>query len=113
MSARLIALSPDLSRLREEGFEVDVRGGHVVVANVPYVTAERTVARGTLVIPLTTAGERTGPPLDHTAWWMGPMPSHQTGAPLARIDAGAVKQELAPGLSPSPLLEQAAASRPL
>lgn len=98
MSARLIALSPDLSRLREEGFEVDVRGGHVVVANVPYVTAEQRVSRAALVIPLTTTGERTGVPPDHTAWWTGSMPCHRTGAPIVRIDAGAVPQEIAPGL---------------
>lgn len=98
MSTRLIGLSPDLSRLRAEGYEVDVRDDYVVVANVPFVTEDREVSRGMLVIALTTAGERTGPPPDHTAWWAGLMPCHQDGSPITRIHAGSAEQELAPGL---------------
>jgi hypothetical protein len=98
MSTQLIAHSPDLSRLREEGFELDVRDGHVIVANVPYVDQDREVRRGTLVIPLTTSGERTGEPADHTVWWVGSMPCHQDGTPIARI-AAAGGQQLAPGLT--------------
>ncbi len=98
MSTRLIALSPDLSRLREEGYEVDVRDDHVVVANIPYANSEREVCRGDLVIPLTTAGDRTGPPPDHTAWWTGSMPCHQDGTQISRIEAGGGEQQLAPGL---------------
>ena len=97
MSTRLIARSPDLSRLREEGYEVDVRDDHVVVTNVPYVIAEQRVERGTMVVPLTTSGERTGPPADHTVCWQGSMPCHSDGRPIARIHAGA-GQQLAPGL---------------
>ena len=98
MSTQLIDRSPDLSRLREEGYEVDVRDDYVVIANVPYVNDAREVCRGGLVIALTTAGDRTGPPPDHTAWWAGPMPCHCDGTPITRIDAGVAHQELAPGL---------------
>jgi hypothetical protein len=97
MSAQLIALSPDLSRLREEGYEVDIREDHIVVTNVPYVTAEQRIERGMLAISLTTSGERTGPPVDHTVWWQGSMPCHRDGRPIARIDAGG-GQQLAPDL---------------
>ena len=101
MSTQLIALSPDLARLREEGYEVDVRDGHVIVANVPYVSDERTVDRASLVIALTTSGDRTGAPPDHTAWWTGAMPCHQDGTPITRIHAGEARQTLAPGLEVS------------
>jgi ThiF family len=97
VSARLIALSPDLSHLREEGYELDVRDGYVVVANVPYVTSDRQVARGSLVVALTTSGERTGAPPDHTVMWTGSMPCHQDGSPISRIDAGGGGQ-IAPDL---------------
>ena len=97
MSAQLIARSPDLSRLREEGYEVDIRDDHVVVTNVPYVTTEKQVEHGMIVISLTTSGDRTGPPADHTVWWQGSMPCHRDGTPIARIDAGD-GQQLAPGL---------------
>ena len=98
MSARLIALSPDLSRLRAEGYELDVRDGYVTVANVPYVTNAREVARATMVIALTTSGERTAAPPDHTVLWTGSMPCHRDGRPIARIDAGAGHGEIAPDL---------------
>ncbi len=98
MSTPLIAHSPDLSRLREEGYEVDVRDAHVVVTNVPYACDDRRVERGTLAIPLTTSGERTGAPPDHTVWWSGSVPCHQNGTPITRIQAGEQPHELAPGL---------------
>lgn len=74
-----------------------VRDGHVVVANIPYVDTDRKVQRGRMAIALTTSGERTGPPPDHTVWWEGSMPCHQDGTPISRIDAGG-GQQLAPGL---------------
>lgn len=76
---------------------MDIRHDHVVVTSVPYVTAERRVERGMLVVPLTTSGDRTGPPQDHTAYWQGSMPCHRDGQPLSRIAAGDGGQ-LAPGL---------------
>jgi hypothetical protein len=98
MSTPPIAHSPDLARLREEGYEMTVRDGHVVVANIPYVNAERELQRGRMAIALTTSGDRTGPPPDHTVWWDGSMPCHRDGTAIARIDAGG-GQQLAPGLT--------------
>ena len=99
MSARRLVRSPDLARLRAEGHEIDVRDGHVVVTNIPYVTTAAEVERGSLVIPLTTAGDRTGPPPDHTAWWTGSVPCHADGMPIERILAGGGRDhQLAPGL---------------
>lgn len=108
MSARLIARSLDLSRLREEGYEVDIRDDHVVVTSVPYVTADRRVERGMLVMPLTTSGDCTGPPADHTVWWQGSMPSHRDGTPIARIDAGTGQQ-----LSPDLVVHRRFSSKPM
>src|SRR4051812_43950343 len=98
MSTRLIAHSDDLARLRDEGYEISVRDAYVLVENVPYVTRDREVGRGTMVVALTTAGEKTGPPPDHTVRWTGSMPCHHDGTPITRIDAGAAEGELAPGL---------------
>ena len=98
MSTRLIARSADLSRLRDEGYEVSVCGGYVIVENVPYVTSAATIARGTMLIALTTAGEETGAPPDHTVCWTGSMPCHHDGSPITRIDAGAGGGELVTGL---------------
>jgi hypothetical protein len=98
MSNPRIGRSPDLARLRGEGYEVDVRDGHVVVTGIPYVTAEQKVAHGAMLIALTESGERTGPPPDHTVSWMGSQPCHHNGEPIGSIYNGPMPQELAPDL---------------
>jgi hypothetical protein len=99
MSSTLIALSPDLSGLRNEGYEVEVRDGHVLVKSIPYVTGDHKVELGTMVIALTTSGDRTGDPPDHTVRWVGSMPHHHDGGPIARIASGSSPEQLAPGLT--------------
>lgn len=72
MSKQLVARSRDLQRLREEGYDIaiDVDSSHLLV-RVPYVTAERVVARGTLVSSLTVSGDMTAAPGDHVAHFIG------------------------------------------
>jgi hypothetical protein len=55
MSATLISRSPELKRLQDEGYEVEIREAHLLIGHVPYVTERRTVAYGTLVSTLTLA----------------------------------------------------------
>ena len=56
MSHALINRSPDLKRLRDEGYFVQIRGGFLVMREVPYVDAGTKVQRGTLISSLTMAG---------------------------------------------------------
>lgn len=88
MSQRLISLSPDLKRLRDEGYNVTIRAGYLVIDEVPYVTAEREVKRGTLVCALTMAGESTEKPATHVMMFIGEYPCDQSGRPLEAIRAG-------------------------
>ncbi len=46
MSRRPIARSPALRRLRDEGFDIEVLAGYLVVHNVPYVNERGEVKRG-------------------------------------------------------------------
>lgn len=85
MSERLISRSPDLNRLRDEGYEVAVRAGFLVVSHVPYATSERTVGYGALVSELTLAADRTAKPSSHVAMFCGSTPCDQTGVPLTRL----------------------------
>ena len=41
MSKRLIDLSPDLSKLRDEGHDIEIRANYLLVKDVPYVTTNR------------------------------------------------------------------------
>ena len=37
MWERVISLNPDLKRLRDEGYELEVRAGYAIVHSVPYL----------------------------------------------------------------------------
>ncbi|MCW2750770.1 MAG: UBA/THIF-type binding fold protein, partial [Aeromicrobium sp.] len=77
----------------------DVRDDHADVTNVPFVNTERQVCRGTMVIGLTTSGEQTDAPPDHTVMFAGSMPCHADGTPIERIVADHTQREIAPGLT--------------
>ena len=97
MSRPLISRSPDLSRLRDEGYAVDVKGGYVMLRDVPYVTSAREVRRGVLAAPLSLVGDVAARPADHRAYFVGEFPCDAHGAPLERIRLGAVADDLGDG----------------
>lgn len=85
MSRELINRSPDLKRLREEGYFVLVRGGFLVMRDVPYVDASRQVRRGVLISSLTLAGDQTRPPDTHVVHFDGDYPCLPDGSPIQAI----------------------------
>lgn len=99
MSQRLISRSPDLQRLRNEGYDVEVRGGHLLLKDVPYVTPERKVRRGVLVSKLRVAGDVADRPDDHTVYFAGETPCHADGTPLVQIINSSGRQDLDRGLA--------------
>jgi len=98
MSRELISRSPDLQRLRDEGYEIDIVAGHLLVKSVPYVARDRSVKRGTLVSTLTLAGEKTQKPDTHVVFFIGEHPCHKDGTEIAQIVHQVKKQTLGPGL---------------
>lgn len=95
MSTTRLSRSPDLERLREEGYEVYVhRTGYLVLDHVPYVTAQRAVMRGRLVTALEMDGDATVPPKDHVVVWAGDAPCDAEGRPL-RLGGGVAHTVLA------------------
>lgn len=94
MSREQISRREDLQRLVDEGYELEVRSGHLVLHRVPYVTSGRTVRYGQLVCPLV----ETGPPPDHTMFFAGEYPCDDTGAPIEALRNSSNRQELAEGL---------------
>ena len=85
MSFALINRSPDLQRLRDEGHEIEIRSGHLLVHSVPYVNASGKVARASLVSELTMAGNVTVAPRSHTISFTGDHPCHRDGREIAQI----------------------------
>ena len=74
MSERLISRSADLGRLRDEGYNISVVAGYLVVRDVPYVDSGAAIRRGTLVSTLTLEGETTTKPDTHVVSFAGEMP---------------------------------------
>jgi hypothetical protein len=98
MSHRLISRSPDLERLRSEGYAVEIRHGHLLVHDVPYVDASKQVRRGALVSTLNLVADATTTPDTHVVYFIGDHPCTKEGVPIAQIAHGSAKTRLAEGL---------------
>jgi hypothetical protein len=100
VSRKLVARSPDLKRLQDEGYDLKVTktGGHLLVSQVPYLNASRQIKRGVLVSVLETHEDRTRKPDDHTVWFIGERPCDASGAPLGFIISEA-PENLAEGVT--------------
>lgn len=93
-----INLSPDLKRLRNEGFDIEVRGGYLLVKSVPYVNSKREVKFGTLVSSLALAGDVTTKPDTHVAYFVGEHPCNKDGSEIFQIKHQSQNTELAKDL---------------
>lgn len=99
MSLAPFNLSPDLKRLRADGYFVQIRGALLVMREVPYVTAERQVRTGTLISSLNLAGDVTQKPDTHQVWFDGDFPCNADGTPLKGIGNGAGNHDLGNGVT--------------
>ena len=83
MLKELINHSADLQLLLKDGYEMEiVEQGFLLIHNVPYVTPEKVVRRGTLVSNLYHSGGQTIKPQWHAAFFFGEYPSSAEGAKL-------------------------------
>ena len=98
MSRSLINHSPDLKALLDDGYEIDIMSGHLVIYSVPYVNAERRVKRGTLVSKLDLAGDVTTSPKSHVVMFAGEYPCDRHGHELAKIKCGSERTAICDGL---------------
>jgi hypothetical protein len=88
MSQRLISLNDDLKQLRDEGYDVEERGGYLILRQIPYLDGNRQVHRdGVLVSKLELNNDRTQKPQDHTVRFAGVTPSNEQGAALDMINS--------------------------
>ena len=101
MSRGLIARSPDLRALEAEGYSLRiVDDAFLVIDNIPYVTADKTVRRAKLVMVLTLRGDVTARPNDHVAYWSGEHPHHADGRSLdALLVPGSGRHSICPSFT--------------
>jgi hypothetical protein len=88
MSKQRIDHSPDLKRLRDEGYDIDVRERYLLVKSFPYMNAKKEVHYGTLVCKLDWAGDVTTTPDTHAAFFIGEPPCHESGRAMTEIIIG-------------------------
>lgn len=98
MSQELINRSPDLKRLQDEGYEIEVKNGYALVHHVPYVNSNRKVRFGTLVSSLTLAGDKTTIPDTHVVHFHGEHPCNRDGSIIVGIQHTSTNQKLAQGI---------------
>jgi len=94
MSHQLISRSPDLKRLRDEGYDIKVQSGYLLVNDVPYVNSNKEVKRGVLVSTLTLAGNVTDRPDKHVMYFAGDHPCNQDGSEIRQIKHGSGRTNL-------------------
>lgn len=85
MSVKLIDHSPDLKRLRDEGYEVKMEGTYLVVSGVPYFNSKLEICYGTLVTDLTIAGNVTSRPNNHVIHFIGEHPCNKDGTIMSAL----------------------------
>jgi hypothetical protein len=85
MSQQPISRSADLSRLRQDGYNVSVEAGYLVMRDIPYVAPGGKVSRCILADAYNDA---TGQPANHTMWMCGEQPCNERGNVLLKYLAG-------------------------
>lgn len=99
MSRELFSRNADLQRLRDEGYFVRIKGGALVMHDVPYVNAQKEVKLGTLVSGLTLAGDETRRPDTHVIYFDGDFPCEADGRPMSQIAHQTVNQSFGNGVT--------------
>ena len=86
MLQQLINHSPDLKRLQDEGYELEVKGGYLLIHHMPYVTHLREVKYGIMVSELSLANsQRTIKPSTHVINFIGEYPCNADGSIITAI----------------------------
>jgi len=99
MSQQLINHSPDLKRLRDEGYEIVINGGFLQIHHIPYLNSAKEIKFGTLVSTLSLANSTTTTtPDNHVIHFIGENPCDNTGTPITAIQYNNAASHLMAGL---------------
>jgi len=94
MSQQLISHSRDLKRLQDEGYEIEIRGGYLMIHHIPYLNNIGQIRYGVLVSSLTLSNNRTSRPENHLVYFTGEHPCDNTGVPIMTIAHTSQTQDL-------------------
>jgi hypothetical protein len=99
MSQLLIDHSPDLKRLRDEGCEIEVKGGYLLIHQIPFVDSSKNICRGILVSNLNLVSDiQTAQPQTHVCYFIGAHPCNKDGTIISGIMNASQNQLLGDGI---------------
>lgn len=90
--------SSDLKRLVDEGFETEVKDGHLIVHHIPYVNSNCEIKYGTLITSLSLNNNVTIKPDTHVMGFMGEHPSNKDGSIITAIQHSSPNKQVADGI---------------
>lgn len=79
MSQQLINHSQDLLKLRNEGINLEIMNGFLIVHNIPYVNSSKEIHEGRIITELTLSGNQTSKPRTHVVYFEGEIPCDKDG----------------------------------
>jgi hypothetical protein len=96
MYAELINRSQDLTRLRNEGYALEIRDNFLLLHEIPYVDENRQIKFGILVSDLSSmAGDQTTSPIQqHVAYFIGDYPCDSNGAKIMGFHNPSAAQQI-------------------
>lgn len=100
MLQQQISLSPDLKRLRDDGYEIEVKNGHLIVHHIPYLNNRKEIMYGKLISTLSLNNDITIKPDTHVISFMGEYPCNKDGSIITAIQhSSQLNQQLFDGIT--------------
>ena len=85
MLLQLINHNPDIKRLFDEGYRLELRGGYLLIHHIPYVNSNSEVLFGTLVNQIEINGNQVLSPHTHVIYFIGDHPCNKKGTIISGI----------------------------
>jgi hypothetical protein len=99
MLQQLISHSADLKQLQDEGYELEYKGGYLLIHHIPYVNSLKEIKFGSLVSELTIINNTTiGAPSTHVIYFIGDHPCDKDGNTIKVIQHISKDQKLNEGI---------------
>jgi hypothetical protein len=99
MLHRQINHSPDIKKLRDNGYEVEIIGNYLLVHSVPYLNAQKEIVLGTLVTNVSIANNQVAKPNNHVIHFKGEFPCNTDGTIIIQIQHASHTKNLAEGIT--------------
>jgi len=99
MLEQLINHSPDLKQLRNEGYDLEYKGGYLLIHHIPYINSSKEIKHGILVSELNLLNANTtAAPKTHVIYFNGEFPCNKDGSIISQIQHTSQNTALAEGV---------------